>query len=227
DLDLRLQDLRAAVAKEIPEGEGFVANPHRTWREVNAKLPAVPIRVALPAEDADSRTFFDERFLVAACRRIPKLRAIFDANERVKKCITLRDDGVIVDLPELHGPAVRAALEAAPRGTVAVLPMAVADELASVVKLLPVDGVPPSPTTIAARSYPFIQPLFVYVKRLHIKDYLGRGAVHGLRELITELTREDTIGPDGYLVPEGLVPMLEARRTAIRDRALRLENMER
>ncbi|MCC7275758.1 MAG: hypothetical protein IT561_24010, partial [Alphaproteobacteria bacterium] len=42
DLDLRLQDLRAAVAKEIPEGEGFVANPHRTWREVNAKLPAVP-----------------------------------------------------------------------------------------------------------------------------------------------------------------------------------------
>lgn len=60
-----------------------------------------------------------------------------------------------------------------------------------------------------------------------MKDYRGRGPVAGLRELITELTRERTIGPDGYLVVEGVVPLAEDERERVRSRALRLATMER
>lgn len=234
EFDVQLRDLRAAVARDIPGEEGFVANTAKSWRDLDPRLPDFPIRVLVPPKEEDSRVFFEERFLEAACRRIPRIRAISAAPERVERCTSMREDGVVEDLPEAHGDRLRDALRGAAPGTVAVLPMIEAKEMmtsaasmAAAVRMLAIDGVPPSPTSIAARTYPFIQPIFVYVKKLHVQDYLGRGAVQGLRELITELTREQTVGPDGYLVPDGLVPMLEPRRVRVRDRALTLTVMDR
>ncbi len=49
----------------------------------------------------------------------------------------------------------------------------------------------------------------MYVKKDRVQQ------VQGLREYVDELTNEWTLGPDGYLVEEGLIPLPkeEKRRT--------------
>lgn len=51
--------------------------------------------------------------------------------------------------------------------------------------------------------------MYVYVKKDRVQQ------VQGLREYVDELTNEWTLGPDGYLVEEGLIPLPkeEKRRT--------------
>ncbi|WP_374441221.1 PstS family phosphate ABC transporter substrate-binding protein [Stella sp.] len=227
DYDLSLRNLYEAVARELPTDDEFLTNSRKRWKEIDDRLPDTPIRVVLPAPGLGSRGFFEDRFLEAACRGIPAIRGIFAAEARVKQCVGLRTDKVVVEVGVPYDQAVRLAMTDAAPGSIAILPYNMAVAMADLLKILPLDGVLPSPTTVASRTYPYIRPLFVYINRAHVKDYRGRGPVAGLRELITELTRERTIGPDGYLTVEGVVPLSEENRAYVRGRALRLATMER
>jgi phosphate transport system substrate-binding protein len=227
DYDLSLRALYGAVARDTPADEEFLTNESRRWRDLDENLPDTAIRVVLPARGHGARSFFEDRFLQGACRDIRSIRSIFGAEARVAQCISLREDGPVVEVGMPYDQAIRLTMTGAPPGTIAVLPFKMASAMTDLLKLLPLDGVLPSPTTIATRTYPYNRPLFVYLKKAHVKDYRGNGPVAGLRELITELTRERTIGPDGYLTAEGMVPMSDERRTEVRERALRLATMER
>ena len=227
DYDLSLASFYGAVARDTPKDEEFVTNETKRWQQLDGNLPDIPIRVVIPAKGLGSRGFFEDRFLQGACRNIPSIRSIFAAEARVAQCVSLREDGAVVEVGVPYDQAIRLAMTDAAPGTVAVVPFNIAAAMTDLLKVLPLDGVLPSPTTVATRTYPFNRPLFVYVKKVHVKDFRGNGPIAGLRELITELTRERTIGPDGYLVVEGVVPLSDDRRAAIRDRALRLVPMER
>ncbi|BBK40847.1 phosphate ABC transporter substrate-binding protein [Allostella vacuolata] len=227
DYDLSLLQLYQAIARDVPDGDEFLTNSSKRWRDIDETLPDTPIRLVIPAPGLGSRGFFQDRFLQGACRGIPQIRAIFSAESRVRQCVTLRDDGTLVEVGVPYDQAIRLAMTDAPPGTIAVVPFNMAEAMADIVKILPLDGVLPSPTTVATRTYPFNRPLFVYVKKAHVKDFRGHGPVAGLRELITELTRERTIGPDGYLTVEGVVPLPDDRRADNRSQALRLAIMER
>ena len=48
---------------------------------------------------------------------------------------------------------------------------------------------------------------YFYVKKEHI------GVIAGIPEFMSEFTKEDTWGEDGYLVDKGLIPLDEASRT--------------
>lgn len=227
DYDLSLRNLYDAVTRELPADDEFLTNGRKRWKEIDERLPDTPIRVVVPASGLGSRGFFEDRFLQAACRGIPEIRGIFSAEARVKQCVGLRTDKVVVEVGVPYDQAVRLAMTDAPPGSIAILPYNMATAMTDLLKILPLDGVLPSPTTVASRTYPYVRPLFVYINRAHVKDYRGRGPVAGLRELITELTRERTIGPDGYLAVEGVVPLSEDNRDYVRNRALRLAIMER
>ncbi len=227
DFNLSLPDFWRAVVAELPRDVEFVPNRLAAWNAVEDALPPLPIRVLIPAPGLGSRGFFEDRFLEAACRGIFEIKTIFVASERVKQCITLRRDGRIGEIGIPFAKNLREAMIAAPKGTVAVAPLNMAREMLDVVKVLPFDGVTPTQESIANREYAFVRPLFVYVKRANVKNYNGEGPVRGLRELITELTRERTIGPSGYLVKEGLEPLTTAKRQAVRNAALKLETVER
>jgi phosphate transport system substrate-binding protein len=78
---------------------------------------------------------------------------------------------------------------------------------------IPVDGVTPSLETIADASYPVTRPLFFYIKNQH------RGIVQGLNAFVVAYTAEEAMGIGGYLTERGLVPLSDARRATMRDRA--------
>lgn len=222
-ISLSLDDFYQGIAEELPEGDEFLKNKHNTWSDIRPALPTTAISYILPSRDLGARGFFSDRFLQGACRNIYEIKSIYDAAERVKQCVELRDDNRIVEVGVPFVENVRAALQAAKPGTVAVTSYRHAQELSDVARLVVFDGFMPSYETIANRQYDFTRPLYYYVKRAHVKDYMGNGPVLGLREFITEVTRESTLGPDGYLAEIGLVPMSAAERERVRYNALYLQ----
>jgi len=180
DYELTLRNLYDAVAREVPKDDEFITNPHKRWKDVDDQLPDLPIRVMVPAEGLGSRGFFEDRFLEAACRGISQIRTIFSAESRVRQCIALRRDNVLTEVGTPYDQALRQAMTDAQPGSIAVVPFNMATSMNDILKVLPLDGVLPSPTTVASRTYPFNRPLYVYVKKAHVKDYRGRGPVAGL-----------------------------------------------
>ncbi len=227
DYNLNLGSLYRAIANEYPEGDEFFLNVAKTWNEVDPKLPNTEIRMLLPSPQLGARGFFDDRVLQAACRHIHEIKTIFNAPERVRQCITLRRDGRITESGVPYETNIAAHMRSAKPGTIAVMSLRHATMLGDIVKILPLDGVMPNRKTIGSHEYEITRPLYYYIKKSHIKDYTGKGMVAGLREFISELTRDGTIGPDGYFVQLGVVPMYDEQRAAVRESALRLKHFER
>lgn len=227
DFHLTFDRLYRAVAAELPDGDEFLPNSSHSWNDIDKSLPKTEIRIIVPSAALGARGFFENRFLQGACREMSAFKNIFEAEERVRQCIGLRKDGHLTELGVPYDTQVIKAMEKAPRGTVAVMPLRFALDAADKVKALRFETVIPTRDTVGNGEYTGIRPIYYYVKRAHVKDYTGKGPVAGLREFITEITRESTFGPDGYLVPIGLVPMPERRRAEVRDAALRLQPMTR
>ena len=82
-----------------------------------------------------------------------------------------------------------------------------------------VEGVEPSPETIADKSYPISRPLYFYVKNAH------RGVIPNLQEFITEYMSDDALAQGGYLTERGLVSLAEDRLVETQDAVIDGEGM--
>lgn len=228
DLPLTFDILFHAIASDLPDEEAFVPNTSHTWNDVNRKLPKTEIKVVIPSRTTSSRPFFDNRFMQGACREIFEYKNIYSAEERVAQCIGVRRDDHVIELGLPYSPqSVIATLERTPRGSVAVMSLRYALEASDKLKTLPLEGVVPDRDTVSSQTYPATRRLMYYVKAAHVKDYFGNGPVLGLREFITEVTRESAIGDSGYLVPLGLVTLPDGKRVEVRRSALSLTRMIR
>jgi len=225
---LTFETFYRAISGDLPVGDDYVPNASLNWHDVDPKLPNTDIHVVIPSQEASSRVYFDKRFMEGGCREIPEYKNIFSAAERVAECNDLRKDGHVIELGGAYtATTLIATLDKSPPGTIGVLSLRYALESADKVKMLSLEGVMPSRETVGNMVYPATRKLNYYVKRAHIKDYTGKGPVAGLREFITEVTRESAIGDRGYLVALGLVPSPKDAREAIRESALALTPMER
>jgi phosphate transport system substrate-binding protein len=227
DLSLTMGNVYNALALELPKAEEFLPNTNKLWSDVDKTLPKTEIRAVLPVGTLGARSFFNDRVLQGACRNISELKGIFEANERVRQCTTLRTDRRITEVGVPFLENMRAAMSKAPPGTIAAMSLRHATELSDIVKIIKFEGTVASREAVQTREYDFVRPLYYYVKKSHVKNYKGEGLVNGLRELITEMTRESTVGPNGYLIPLGAVPMPEDERIAVRNASLRLARFQR
>jgi phosphate transport system substrate-binding protein len=81
------------------------------------------------------------------------------------------------------------------------------------IKAARIDGVLPTADSINATTYPLSRPLFIYVKQAHV------GSIPGLAQFLQEFVSDRAIGPQGYLVEQGLMPLpadqLQAERLKV------------
>lgn len=227
DYSMTKEELYRSIAAEWPDGDYFNTNTVKKWSDISPRLPKNDIKWVLPNPKHGQRNNFDDLFLQAACRDLPAIYGIFQAGERVRQCLTLHRDGRV---REVHGPYVPTAitmLAKAEPGTLGILPFRFASLNPATVSMVTIDGVTPSHQSIERHEYPFNNPLHFYIKVAHMKNFAGDGLVSGLREFITEVTRESTTAPNGYLDQTGVVPLEESERKAARESALRLERFTR
>jgi phosphate transport system substrate-binding protein len=205
------------VAKEIPEpGTGkLVANPLKTWKDVNPTLPDKKIEVMGPPPTSGTRDAFVEMVMDAGCKDFAEIKAIADSRARSQACAAIREDGKFVEAGENDNLIVQK-LVANPNA-LGVFGYSFLDQNADKIQGAKINGVEPSYDTIASGEYPVSRSMFFYVKKAHVV------AIPGIAEYLAEFTNDAAWGPEGYLADKGLIALPEDMRAQVAERANKME----
>ncbi|GAA4711356.1 substrate-binding domain-containing protein [Sphingomonas lutea] len=193
--NLTQRDIYLAIAK-TPFGK---PNRAKTWKDVNGKLPAVPIRVYGPPPTSGTRDSLVELFMTPACEANPGMAAMKKTNEAKFKAICggVREDGAFIQAGENDNLIVQKI--AATPNTVGIFGYSFLEENGNKVKGIAINGVQPSYASISSFKYPGARPLYIYVKNAHAR------AIPAIRAFVAEFTKESAMGPKGYLAGHGLI----------------------
>ena len=200
--------------------EALAAQPYgkpqtaKTWKDVDPALPADPILVYGPPSTSGTRDALKELVMEVGCKTDPAMKALKDSNEDEyrKICTEVRDDGGYVDQGEQDNLIVQK-IVGNPRA-VGVFGYSYLEENADRVQGLPMNGVDPTYDNIASFKYPGARPLFVYVKKEHMR------AIPGLEDFMKEWVK--SWGKTGPLAKVGMVAMPDEAMTA---NAAKVQNM--
>ncbi|MEO6360463.1 MAG: substrate-binding domain-containing protein [Sphingomicrobium sp.] len=189
------RDIYLAIAK-TPFGK---PNRAKTWKDVNARLPALPIRVYGPPTTSGTRDALGELIMTPPCEANAGMASLKKADEAKFKaiCTGVRTDGAYIETGENDNLIVQKL--AANPGTIGVFGYSYLEENADKLKGLSINGVAPSYQSISQFKYPGARPLYVYVKNAHV------GAIPAVRAFVAEFTKESAFGPNGYLLKSGLI----------------------
>ena len=206
---LTRKDIYLALSKEVPDpagGEKMVANPYKTWKDVNKDLPDVKIEVLGPPPTSGTRDAFVELVMDAGCKKFDFIKAMETSNKDgfKKACMTVREDGAYIEAGENDNLIVQKL--AANKNAYGIFGYSFLDQNADKVQGSEVEGSLPTFDNIASGAYKVSRPLFVYVKRAHVD------VIPGIREFLEEFISEKAWGKNGYLAEKGMIPMPDAER---------------
>lgn len=219
-VSLTRRDIYLALAKEIPDGAGgIVANPNKTWKDVNAALPAKPIEVWGPKKGSGTRFVLQRAAMEEGCRTIEGIIELEEEDPwRYREvCRTIREDKAYVVVGEdddLNVETIAAKPEALLMTSYGVFE-ANLERLNGVT----IDGIEPNFQTIANGSYLMARPLYMYVKKA------SAGKTPGLEEFIIDFISEDAWGEAGYLRTYGLIPLGDEEQERYAEIAISLTPM--
>ena len=221
-LKLTRKDLFLALAKEVPNPKGgtdLVANPYRTWKDVNASLPDIKIEVLGPPPTSGTRDAFLELAMEKGGQKFDFIKQMKKTDKHMYKkiCHTIREDGAYIEAGENDNLIVQK-LEANPKA-MGIFGFSFLDQNADKLQGSVVDGAAPTFDNIASGKYALSRPLFFYVKKAHAS------VIPGMKDYLGEFTSEKAWGPDGYLPERGMIPMPAAERKQYRETATMLKPM--
>ncbi|THB75185.1 MAG: PstS family phosphate ABC transporter substrate-binding protein [Desulfobulbaceae bacterium] len=208
-IKLTRKDIFMALAKEVPGADGkLMANPYKTWKDVNSSLPAVAIEVLGPPPTSGTRDAFVELAMEGGAKKFDSLAALRKKDKKAfaKVAHTLREDGAYIEAGENDNLIIQKLRNN--KNALGIFGFSFLDQNADVVQGSLVDGKAPTFDNIADGNYPVSRPLFFYVKKAHV------GTIPGITEYLAEFTAEKAWGPEGYLADKGMIPMPDAERSS-------------
>ncbi|MGH1465549.1 MAG: substrate-binding domain-containing protein [Cognatishimia sp.] len=199
-----------ALSDEVLVDGKLVANPNKTWADVNPAFPAQPLAAYVPGTKHGTREVFEDKVILAGCEVTGAFDMIMEANGGDKKaaekaCISLRTDGVSVDIDGDYTETL-ASIESNKDG-IGVFGLAFFENNTDKLQVATMSGIVPSTESIATGEYPVSRPLFFYVKKAHI------GVIPGLKEYAEFFVADEIAGSDGPLAEYGLVADPELAKT--------------
>ncbi len=208
-----------ALAAQVVKDGAIVANPNKTWADVDAALPAQNILAFIPGTKHGTREVFDLNVIEHGCKDSGAYDAFLAASagadddakkkEAAEKCVALRTDGLSVDIDGDYTETL--ARIDANKNAIGVFGLSFYQNNTDKLKVATMSGISPSVETIASGEYPVSRPLFFYVKKAHL------GVIPGLKDYIEFFVSDDMAGPEGPLAAYGLVadPELAATQAAV------------
>lgn len=198
------EQLFLALAKEVPSQDGkLVANPYANWKEIDANLPDRSIVVYGPPATSGTRDSFQEQVMQPASK---KFKAYGD---KAGSYSSIREDGKYIPAGENDNIIVQKLAQ--DKNAYGIFGYSFLGENPDKISGAQIDGVSPTPQTIADGSYPIARSLYFYVKNSH------KNSVKGLDGLVKLYISDEMIGQDGVLKDIGLVPMSNEMLKKVQD----------
>jgi len=213
DWDLTLEEVYLALGAQVPVNGEWVANPYKTWNEINPALPATQIQVFGPPPTSGTRDAFVELAMHAGCAKLSYVKdGGFDSKWIAENCSAMRQDGLFIEAGENDNLIVQR-LDADPNA-LGIFGYSFLYENLDKLKGVKIGGVDVDLNTIGDGSYPISRPLYFYVKNAH------RGVIPGLQEFVEEYVSDASVGADGYLSERGLVTLNSEQLVDLQNRAI-------
>jgi phosphate transport system substrate-binding protein len=191
------EQIYLALAAQVPVGNEWKDNPYKKWSEIDASLPDVAILAYGPPPTSGTRDAFVELTMWDGCKRLPYVKdGGFDSAWVTENCSRMRQDGPFVEAGENDNLIVQR-LEADPNA-VGIFGYSFLYENLDKLQGIAIDGVEPSPETIASFEYGVARPIYVYIKNAH------RGVIPNFNEFIAEYVSDAALGAGGYQQERGL-----------------------
>ncbi|NND00617.1 MAG: phosphate ABC transporter substrate-binding protein [Gammaproteobacteria bacterium] len=238
---LSRKDIYMALAKMVPGVDGkLIANPNKTWKDVNAALPAVKIEVLGPPPTSGTRDAFAELALEGGAGKVEDIAKLREMNAddqagiaamAAKLGISSAWESVVAskgakakgkDLVKVIGRSVRedgAYIEAGENDNLIVNKLVANPDALGIFGFSFLDQnsdkVQGSIIDGHAPSFEAIATGEYAISR-PLYFYVKKahiGTVPGIAEFLSTFVGEDAMGEDGYLVDRGLIPLGEAQFT--------------
>lgn len=194
DIPLTKANVYSAISA-MPFGAGQAA---LTWADVDGSLPAKPITVYGPPASSGTRDALLDLVVQPGCKTNGAMAALetSDAESFRRFCHALRSDNGFTDQGEQDDLIVRKV--ATNPEAIGVFGFSYLGTNDTIVKPLSLDGVLPTPETIADGSYSASRPLYLYIKKAHL------GVTPGLDQYLAQWAK--SWAANGVLSAIGLVP---------------------
>ena len=211
---LTLKQLYLGLAKDLPSEGGFKPNAYERWNEVDPTLPPIPIEVHGPPPTSGTRDAFVELALEEGAHKHPALHdlAAADPDAFAARAGALREDGRWIDEGENDNAIIQIIRQSS--SALGVFGYSFFDQNRAIIDGIAVNGAPPQFDAIAEGEYPLARSLYFYVAP-------GRADIN-VANYTLEFMSESTVGPYGYLIDKGLIPLPESARREQRQKATKL-----
>jgi phosphate transport system substrate-binding protein len=198
---LTLGQMFLALGRDIPDGDGaFVANPHHKWSEIDRSLPDVRIDVRVLPETSGTREALQELFLLKGAQGIPELARLMAQDSSLRnRARTMRNDHPFVMVHQDQSVIARELVRNP--NAVGVFGYRFLQANKATLRGVMIEGAEPTEENAYAGRYRGTRRLYVYVRKSEID------AVPGLDRLAAEFTSSAALGPGGYLLGLGFVPL--------------------
>ena len=212
EMNVTLKQIFLALAKEVPNPDGsqtLVANPYKTWKEIDASLPNARIEVLGPPPTSGTRDAFAELVLEGGCKKFDWIKAMKKTDKKTYKkiCHSMRQDGAYIETGENDNLIVQK-LKTNPTAF-GVFGFSFLDQNTDSVKGATINGSKPTFEAIAGGQYTVSRALYFYVKKGHV------GVIPGIKEYLAEFVSDRASGETGYLADRGLIPMAAQEKTEL------------
>ncbi|MBL8660568.1 MAG: PstS family phosphate ABC transporter substrate-binding protein [Rhodospirillales bacterium] len=206
-MNITLEQLYRALAKDLPDGKGgFQPNPNQKWSDVDPSLPDKRIEVLGPPPTSGTRDAFAELAMEGGCKKIGAIEELEKSEPDKFKavCQGIREDGAYIEAGENDVLIVRK-LEAN-SNAFGIFGYSFLEQNQDKIQGSKINGIADTYENISSGEYPISRSLFIYVKKAHV------GVIPGLQEFLVEFTSDKASGPEGYLSDKGLIALPDAER---------------
>ena len=210
---LSTRDIYMALAEKVPaneDGSELQENPYQTWKDINPNLPDVKIEVLGPPPTSGTRDAFVELAMDAGAKTFPALKELRGSSKAGKSefkkiARTIREDGAFIEAGENDNLIIQK-LDQNPNA-IGIFGFSFLDQNTDEIQGSIVNGAKPTFDNILVGDYPISRSLFFYVKKNHIR------MKPSITEFVREFTSDSAMGPYGYLIEKGLIPLSDEEYT--------------
>jgi phosphate transport system substrate-binding protein len=254
-LQLGLKDIYLALAKDIPGPDGkLMANPHKSWKDVNPALPATRIEVLGPPPTSGTRDAFAELAMGGGARKLADLNTL--AELPAEKVTEIKAIMAKLGIPAGVYEALQQKNGKAPKGEDVFVTVAYAiREDGAYIEAgendnLIVQKLEANPDGVGVFGYSFLEENADKVQGAKVDgvvpdfDTIAAGeypvsrslyfyikAAHvgkipGIQEYAIEFTSNKAMGEDGYLPERGLIPLSDDELKQVQADVKNLKRLE-